>query len=74
MAISPAPLFILVNNNIALVIQAWLYSQLQNLTPLSVSLVLDPFGGSGFGSALLSQDIVAQIVASVQPGDTATGK
>ena len=50
------------------------YSQLQDFTPLSVSLVLDPFGGSGFGSASLSRDIVAHITASVQPGDTATGK
>lgn len=42
------------------------YSQSENISPLSVSLVLDS------GSA--SQQIVAQILTSVQGGDTATGK
>ena len=47
------------------------YSQDENNSSLSVSLVLDPFGGSGNGSAAITQDIVGQIT---QVGDTATGK
>ena len=47
------------------------YSQDENSSSLSVSLVLDPFGGSGNGSAAITQDIVGQIT---QVGDTATGK
>jgi len=50
------------------------YSQDENLGPLSVSLVLDPFGGSGSGSAQITQDIIEQIIAFAQAGDTATGK
>ena len=50
------------------------YTQNEDSSPLSVSLVLDPFGGSGFGSSSISQAIVCQIVASAQLGDTATGK
>ena len=52
------------------------YTMNENMSPLSVSLVLDPFGGDGFGSSSISQAIVCQIVASAQPaaGDTATGK
>jgi len=36
--------------------------------------VLEPFGGSGSGSAAITQDIVEQIIAFTQAGDTATGK
>ena len=50
------------------------YTQNEDSSPLSVSLVLDPFCGSGSGPSSISQAIVCQIVASVQPGDTATGK
>jgi len=50
------------------------YSQDENNSPLSVSLVLDPFGGSGSGSAAITQDIVGQIIAFAQAGNTATGK
>ena len=50
------------------------YSQDENNSSLSVRLVLEPFGGSGSGSAAITQDIVEQIVASTQAGDTATGK
>ena len=50
------------------------YSQGENMSPLSVSLVLDPFGGSGSGSAAISEDIVGQIIAFAQVGNTATGK
>ena len=50
------------------------YSQSENNSPLSVSLVLDPFGGSGSGSAQITQDIVGQIIAFAQAGNTATGK
>jgi len=50
------------------------YSQDENNGSLSVSLVLDPFGGSGSGSATITQDIVEQIIAFDQEGDTATGK
>ena len=50
------------------------YTQNENSSPLSVRLVLDPFGGGGSGQSSISQAIVCQIVASVQPGDTATGK
>lgn len=48
------------------------YSQSENTSPLIVRLVLDPFGGTN--SPSITQDIVANITASVQPGDTATGK
>ena len=50
------------------------YSQDENVSPLSVSLVLDPFGGSGSGSAAITQDILQQIIAFSQGGNTATGK
>ena len=50
------------------------YSQDENNSPLSVSLVLDPFGDSGSGSATISQGIVGQIIAFAQAGNTATGK
>jgi len=50
------------------------YSQGENSNSLSVSLVLDPFGGSGNGSAEITQDIVGQIIAFTQAGNTATGK
>ena len=50
------------------------YSQSENNSPLSVSLVLDTVGGSGSGSAAITQDIVGQIMAFAQPGNTATGK
>jgi len=50
------------------------YSQGENSSSLSVSLVLDPFGGSGSGLAEITQDIVEQIIAFTQAGDTATGK
>ena len=50
------------------------YSQNENSSPLSVSLVLDPFGGSGSGSAAITQDILQQIIAFSQGGNTATGK
>ena len=43
------------------------YSQLESITPLSVSLVLDATSGT------ITQAIVEQITASVQAGDTATG-
>jgi len=36
--------------------------------------VLDPFGGSGSGSAAITQDIVGQIIAFAQAGDNATGE
>jgi len=49
-----------------------LYSQSEDTSPLIVSLVLDQFGGTN--SPSITQDIVANITASVQPGDTATGK
>ena len=49
------------------------YSQGENSSSLSVSLVLDPFGGSGGGSAEITQDIVGQIIAFAQVGNTATG-
>jgi len=50
------------------------YSQDEDSSSLSVSLVLDPFGGSGGGSAEITQDIVEVIIAFAQAGDTATGK
>ena len=50
------------------------YSQDENISSLSVSLVLDPFGGSGSGSAAITQDIVGQITAFAQAGDNATGE
>ena len=43
-----------------------LYSQHENMSPLSVNLVLE--------SAILAQVIVVQITAFAQVGDTATGK
>jgi len=50
------------------------YSQDENNSSLSVSLVLDTFGGSGSGSAGITQNIVGQIIAFAQAGNTATGK
>ena len=50
------------------------FSQDENVSPLSVSLVLDPFGGSGSGSAAITQDILQQIIAFSQGGNTATGR
>ena len=50
------------------------YSEGENNGSLSVSLVMDSFGGSGNGSAAITQDIVEQIIAFAQAGDTATGK
>ena len=50
------------------------YSQGEDSSSLSVSLVLDTFGGSGGGLAEITQDIVEQIIAFTQAGDTATGK
>ena len=44
------------------------YSQSENITPLSVCLVLDATSGT------TTEAIVAQITASVAAGDTATGK
>ena len=44
------------------------YSQSENISPLVVSLVLDTTSGT------TTQEIVAQIAASAQAGDTATGK
>ena len=44
------------------------YSRSESLSPLSVSLVLD--GTSG----VAVQAVVAEITASAQAGDTATGK
>ena len=49
------------------------YSQGENMSPLSTSLVLDSFGGSGSGSAGITQDIAVQIIAFAQAGDSATG-
>ena len=50
------------------------YSHDENNTSLSVSLVLDTFGGFGGGFAAISQDIVQQIIPFAQAGDNATGK
>ena len=50
------------------------YSQSESITPLSVSLVLDAFGGTGTGPSSITQNIDEQITALVQVGDTATGK
>jgi len=44
------------------------YSQDENNSSLSVSLVLDTSG-----SAAITQDIVGQIIAFAQAGNTATG-
>ena len=44
------------------------YSQSESVSPLSVSLVLDTTSG------VAVQAVVAQITASAQGGDTATGK
>ena len=49
------------------------YSQSET-SQLSVSLVLDPFGGSGGGLAAITRPIVEEITAFVQMGDTATSK
>lgn len=46
------------------------YFQSENITPLSVSLVLESFAGS----VGLTQDIVEEITAFAQEIDTATGK
>ena len=45
------------------------YSQSENITSLLVSLVLDTTSGT-----TTTQEIIAQISAGVQAGDTATGK
>ena len=50
------------------------YSQDENNSPLTVSLILDTFGGSGSGSAAINQGIVGQIIAFAQAGNTATGE
>jgi len=50
------------------------YSVFENTGPLPVTLVLDPFGGSGTGPDSITQDIVEQIIARVEAGDTAIGK
>jgi len=50
------------------------YTQDESSSSLSVSLVLDPFGGSGNGSAEITQDIVQQITAFAQTSDNATGE
>jgi len=50
------------------------YSQDESSSSLSVNLVLEPFGGSGGGSAEITQDIVELIIAFAQAGNTATGK
>jgi len=50
------------------------YSQSENAGSLLVTLVLDPFGGSGTGPDSITQDIVEQIIARVEVGDTAIGK
>ena len=50
------------------------YSQGENNNSLSVSLVLDPFGGSGNGSAAITPDIVQQITAFAQTSDSAPGE
>ena len=44
------------------------YSQSESFSPLSVSLVLDA------NSGVAVQSVVAEITASSQPGDTATGE
>ena len=49
------------------------YTQSESITPLSVALVLNPFGGTGTGPSSITQNIVEQITAEVQMGDTATG-
>ena len=50
------------------------YSLDENSSSLSVSLVLDTFGGSGSGLAEITQDIVEEIIAFAQAGNTSTGK
>ena len=50
------------------------YSQDENSNSLLVSLELHSFGGSGSGSAEITQDIFEEVVAFAQGGDTATGK
>jgi len=45
------------------------YSQSET-SQLSVSLVLDPLGGSGGGSAAITRPIVEEITAFAQMGDT----
>ena len=50
------------------------YSQEEDITPLSFSLVLESINGTGTGLGSLTQDIVQQITAFVAVGDTATGK
>ena len=49
-------------------------SVFENAGPLSVTLVLDPFGGSGTGPDSITQYIVEQIIARVEVGNTAIGK
>jgi len=48
------------------------YSQSENAGSLPVTLVLDPFGGSGTGPDSITEDIVEQIIAKAD--DTAIGK
>ena len=50
------------------------YSQSETISPLSVSLVLDAFGGTGTGPSSITQDIDEQITALVLAGDIATSK
>ena len=50
------------------------YSQGENNNSLSVSLVLDSFGGSGSGLAEITHNVVEQIIAFAQAGNTATGE
>ena len=71
------PIYLLIVSSLAVAFMRFsqsAYSQGENSSSLSVSLVLDPFGGSGGGSAEITQDIVEQIIAFAQAGDTATGK
>ena len=71
------PIYLLIVLSIAVAFMRFsqsAYSQGENSSSLSVSLVLDPFGGSGSGSAEITQDIVEVIIAFAQAGDTATGK
>ena len=49
------------------------YSQDETITPLSVRLVLDTFGGIGSGTQSITQNIIEEITAFAQGGDTATG-
>ena len=71
------PIYLLIVLSIAVAFMRFsqsAYSQGENSSSLSVSLVLDPFGGSGGGLAEITQDIVELIIAFAQAGDTATSK